>query len=187
MDELSTKLIGVSRATLYKYFPTKEMIIGFIVDNFIEFIHETTEINTISDLTIHFQQLFEQSILVIEYMTEIFITEVKLVYPEKFVDLNEALKKRNTEILSFHIEGIRHGIFNNINGVISIKQDEVLRNMLNVAFLMENNLTVKDVLSDYYTIKKIQLFKPDKLNLINDDLMTAKIDYLAHKITKNLI
>ncbi|WP_192988308.1 hypothetical protein [Carnobacterium mobile] len=44
--------------------------------------------------------------------------------------------------------------------------------MLNVAFLMENNLTVKDVLSDYYTIKKIQLFKPDKLNLINDDLMT---------------
>ncbi len=101
MDELSTKLRGVSRATLYKYFPTKEMIIGFIVDNFIEFIHETTEITTISDLTIHFQQLFEQSILVIEYMTEIFITEVKLVYPEKFVDLNEALKKRITEIFKF--------------------------------------------------------------------------------------
>ncbi|MEX0379845.1 TetR/AcrR family transcriptional regulator [Leuconostoc sp. MS02] len=186
MDEIA-KLMGVSRATLYKYFSTKEAIISFMISECVEFIHKTTEITDISDFANCFQQIFEQSVLLIEYCTEIFMTEVKMAYPENYVILDDALKVRNSDILNFYNEGIKHGIFNNINGIIAIKQDEILRSMLNISFLMANNLTVRDVISEYYLIKKIQLFRPDKISLVDDHVMAKKIDYLAHKITQNLI
>ncbi|MNE89337.1 hypothetical protein D3C80_1867390 [compost metagenome] len=65
-------------------------------------------------------------------------------------------------------------------------QDELLRGMLNVKYLMTNQLTVEQVLTDYYQLKKIQLFKPDKLSAIDDALMKPRIEHLTHKVTSSL-
>ncbi|THF76413.1 helix-turn-helix transcriptional regulator [Cohnella fermenti] len=54
----------ISRATLYKYFSTKEEIIDFNIEVFIEFIneHAFSPLHSDHSYGIRFQQLFEQSV-----------------------------------------------------------------------------------------------------------------------------
>ncbi|MFB5676869.1 TetR/AcrR family transcriptional regulator [Paenibacillus terreus] len=187
MDEIA-KVMEISRATLYKYFSTKDEIIGFIVDGFIEYMNEQTIYPLDSDQSFgtRFQQIFEQSVSLVEYFTDIFLKELETSYPDRYDRLNEAMKQREQLVLAFYEEGTQKGIFNDINGKLLIKQDEILRGMFNVKYLMTNQLTVQQILIDYYKLKKIQLFKPEKLSAIDDAIMMPKIEHLTQKITKNL-
>ncbi|MBW5445542.1 TetR family transcriptional regulator [Cohnella sp. CFH 77786] len=187
MDEIA-KVMEISRVTLYKYFSTKEEIIGFIVDGFVDYMNELTSGTLDSDQNFgtRFQQIFVQSVSLIECFTDIFLKELETSYPDWYDRLNEAMKKREQLVLAFYGEGIQKGIFNDINGKLLIMQDELLRGMFNVKYLMTNQLTVQQILYDYYQLKKIQLFKPEKLSAIDDAAIMPRIEYLAQKITKNL-
>ncbi|MZQ83234.1 TetR family transcriptional regulator [Paenibacillus sp. 5J-6] len=187
MEEIA-KVMEVSRATLYKYFSTKEEIIGFIVAGFIEYMNELTNSHFDTDQSFgtRFQLIFEQSVSLVEYFTDIFIKELETSYPEWYDRFNEGMKKREQYLLAFYAEGIQKGIFNPISGRLLIAQDEILRGMFNVKYLMTNQLTVQQILTDYYQLKKIQLFKPDKLTVIDDAVIEQRIAYLTQKITKNL-
>ncbi|ACT00426.1 TetR/AcrR family transcriptional regulator [Paenibacillus sp. JDR-2] len=187
MDEIA-RVMEVSRATLYKYFSTKEEIIGFIIEGFIGYINELTiqPLDSEQSFSTRFQLIFEQTVSLNEYFTEIFLKELETSYPEWHDKLDEAMKQRERLILAFYEEGVRKGIFNNVNGKLLIKQDEILRGMFNVKYLMTNQLTVEQVLQDYYQLKKIQLFKPDKLSAVDDASMMPRIEHLTHKITKHL-
>jgi AcrR family transcriptional regulator len=187
MEEIA-KIMDVSRATLYKYFPSKEEFIRYIVNFYVDYINElmVDSLDTDQRFGIRFQKLFEQSVLVAEYITDVFLEELERNYPESYDQLREALKLRDQQLLTFLNEGIREGIFNEINGMLFIKQDELLQNILDVKYLMVNNLTIHQVLYDYYKLKKLQLFKPEKLQAVDDTSMMSKIEYLSQKITKNL-
>ncbi|MBT2287957.1 TetR/AcrR family transcriptional regulator [Paenibacillus albidus] len=186
MDEIS-KIMDISRATLYKYFSTKEDIITFIVSAFVEYIHEIIEDSDSDQLFVQrFQQTFEQTILLKEYITDIFLRELENSYPENYERLKKAMKQREYQELAFYDEGIKEGFFNKIDGRLIIMQDEILSNVLDVKYLMENHLTVYQVLFDYYKLKKFQLFKPDKIKMMDDNLMIPRIEHMAQKISKNL-
>jgi AcrR family transcriptional regulator len=186
MDEIS-KIMDISRATLYKYFSTKEDIITFIVSAFVEYIHEIIEDSDSDQVFVQrFQQTFEQTILLKEYITDIFLRELENSYPENYERLKEAMKQREYQELAFYDEGIKEGFFNKIDGRLIIMQDEILSNVLDVKYLMENHLTVYQVLFDYYNLKKFQLFKPDKIKMMDDNLMIPRIEHMAQKISKNM-
>ncbi|APB75867.1 MULTISPECIES: TetR/AcrR family transcriptional regulator [Paenibacillus] len=186
MDEIS-RIMDVSRATLYKYFSTKEDIITFLVSASIEYIHEIIEDSDADQVFVQrFQQTFEQTIILKEFITDIFLRDLESSYPETYESLKEAMKQRVDQELAFYDEGIKSGVFNKIEGRLIVMQDEILNNVLDVKYLMENQLTVYQVLFDYYNLKKIQLFKPDKMKMIDDNLMIPRIEYMAQKISKNL-
>lgn len=187
MDEIA-KVMEISRATLYKYFSSKEEIIGFIVDGFVEYMNELTlhPLESEQSFGTRFQQIFEQSISLVVYFTDIFLKELETSYPDWYDRLSEAMKQREHQVLTFYEEGIRKGIFNDLNGKLLIMQDEILKVMFNVKYLVTNQLTVQQILLDYYQLKKIQLFKPEKLSAIDDAIMMPRIEHLTQKITKNL-
>ncbi|MCL6663917.1 TetR/AcrR family transcriptional regulator [Paenibacillus polymyxa] len=186
MDEIA-KIMDISRATLYKYFSTKEDIITFIVGLSIEYIHEIIEDSDADQVIVQrFQQTFEQTILLKEFFTDIFLRDLESSYPENYERLKESMKQREYQELAFYDEGIKEGFFNKIDGRLIVMQDEMLRNILDVKYLVENHLTVYQVLFDFYNLKKIQLFKPDKIKMIDDNLMIPKIEYMAQKISKTL-
>ncbi|WP_244163139.1 TetR/AcrR family transcriptional regulator [Paenibacillus pectinilyticus] len=187
MEEIA-KVMEVSRATLYKYFSTKEEIIGFIVSGFIEYMNEMSNAHLDSEQSfgIRFQQIFEQSVSLVEYFTEVFLNELEISFPDWYDRFREAMKQREQKLLAFYEEGVHKGIFNEVNGRLLIAQDEILRGMFNVKYLMMNQLTVQQILTDYYYLKKLQLFKPEKLPIIDDAVMIPRIEHLTQKITKNL-
>ncbi|WP_191297130.1 TetR/AcrR family transcriptional regulator [Paenibacillus polymyxa] len=187
MDEIS-RVMEISRATLYKYFSTKEEIVEFIVDGFIEYMKELTHnpLDSVQSFGTRFLQIFEQTISLVVYFSDIILQDLETSYPDLFDRFNEAMKEREEKILAFFEEGKQKGIFNQLNGRLLIKQDEILRGMFDVKFLMTNQFTVQQVLYDYFQLKRIQLFKPEKLTAIDDEVLMPKIEHLTQKVTKNL-
>ncbi len=185
MDEIS-KISNVSRATLYKYFSTKDEIIEFLVNEFVRSIEQVMGEKGATNPGSRFQEIFENSVLLREFMTRIFLQDLEQSYPEQYDLLKQTMKRRDGQQLRFYETGQSEGIFNPINSKFIALQDEILLYMLDAQFLLENNLTVYQALYDYYQLRKFQLFRTEKLHLVDDQAFVPKLEYIAQKIMKNL-
>lgn len=188
MDEIA-KIMNISRVTLYKYFSSKEEIFQIVTNSFIEYFKEMIILDPPNEERLYaarFQQLFEQSVSLSTFITEEYKKDLSSEYPEIYEQLFIVIQEREKQLLNFYNEGIRNGIFNEINGQVLILQDQLLNTMLDTRYLLMNQLTIKQVLYDFYKLKKLQLFKPEKLYLVDDNLIVPKIDYLTLKVSKAL-
>ena len=186
MDE-AAKIMGVSRATLYKYFSTKEELIAYIVEVMVEYIHGVIVSPDRERLfPDRFQQIFEQSVLLLESLNDMFLKDLEASSLESAEKLRKAMEHWERQVLEFYDEGIREGIFHPVNGNLIVLQDKLLQNLLDVKYLMEHHLTVYEALFDFYLLKKIQLFKPDKIQSVDDSRIIPRMEFMAQKITQNL-
>ncbi|OBZ15770.1 TetR/AcrR family transcriptional regulator [Bacillus sp. FJAT-26390] len=84
MEDIA-KLMNVSRATMYKYFSSKEEVIEGVVrvfTDYIERLEDRKPENNEESFGVLFQQLFEQSIMLVGKITEVFLLESQSVFPE---------------------------------------------------------------------------------------------------------
>ncbi|WP_258535802.1 TetR/AcrR family transcriptional regulator [Bacillus sp. 03113] len=188
MDDIA-KIMDISRATLYKYFPNKEDIFHKVTDGFVQYIKEmTTDLpNEKSMYATKFQQVFEQSVSLALFITDDFLKELQNTYPFMYEKLWETIQFREKQLLIFYNEGIHNGVFNEVNGRLLILQDKMLYNMLDLKYLMKNHWTIEQVLLDFYKLRKIQLFKSEMLSIVDDSLIVPKIEYLTQKISNILL
>jgi len=189
MDDIA-KYMDVSRATMYKHFSSKEDVVEGVVRMFVDFI-EKLEDRTLEDdeasFGVWFQQLFEQSISLVGKLTDVFLKELQIVYPELYDTLKSTLNKREQQALQFYQDGKGKGIFNQINEKFILLQDDLLlREITNVKYLIYNQVSIQQVLYDYYHFKKIQLFKPDKMALVDDSKIGPIIDHVVEKFNRSL-
>lgn len=187
--ETICKYMDVSKATMYKYFASKEEVMGSAVDVLVEFIEEfdVDAADTVDSYGTVFQQLLEQSILIAAYISDGFLNELQAVYPDLHVRLTDAMKKREKKILEIHLEGKNKGIYNAFNENLLFLQEHVLvRAMMDVKFLMSYQMSLEEVLLEYYKLMKHQLFKQEYRCLSDDAAMAAKCEFLAKKITRDL-
>jgi hypothetical protein len=97
-------------------------------------------------------------------------------------------QKRDQHSLRFYQLGKDRGIFNPINGTFILLQDDLLlREITSVKYLLYHHITMKEVLHDYYQFKKVQLFKADKLSLVDDANIDPVIDRLAEKFNRTIV
>ncbi|MGG6311868.1 TetR/AcrR family transcriptional regulator [Paenibacillus macerans] len=190
MDDIA-KHMDVSRATMYKHFSSKEDVISGVVGIIIDYIEQLEAYRNDEEeeyFGIRFQQLFEQSVSLIEYITDSFTKDLQVAFPELHSTLIEALQKRDQQSLQFYRLGKELGIFNPINETFILVQDVVLlREITSVKYLLANQITIKDALYDYYQFKKIQLFKADKHDLLDDSNIYGVIERLAEKFNRTLV
>jgi len=95
----------------------------------------------------------------------------------------KARKERYGAIHSFYDLGIKEGFFYPNNPAILIMQDEaVLKNMLNSSFLMEEGLSLKQALYDYYEAKKYQILKPEFLSSKEHECIQEVVERILQKL-----
>lgn len=186
MEDMA-KLMGISRATLYKYFANKEEIFEHFTNGLIQYI----EANQLSDITeeklmAYFQLVFEQSTSLALLVPGSFLQQLKGMYPEMHSRLVRAMEERNKQTTSFYRFGMEKGIFRQLNPHLLVQQQQLFETLFNVKFLMQNHLTVEQALWDFYYIQKEQLLFERYHELLNDEAMKPKMVYLANKVT-NLI
>lgn len=190
MDDIA-KYMDVSRATMYKRFSSKEDVIDGVVRIIVDYIERLEERNDNEDESyfgLWFQQLFEQSVSLIEFITDVFMKDLQASYPDLYNMLKDVLRKREDHSLRFYRLGIDKGIFNKINGKFILLQDDLLlHEVTSVKYLLYNQTTIKEVLHDYYQFKKMQLFKADKLSLVDDTNINPVIDRLSEKFNRTLM
>jgi len=189
MDDIA-KNMDVSRATMYKYFSSKEEVIAGVVQIFVVYIEKLADRDSEDDehsFGIWFQKLFEQSVALVDKISDIFLSDLQTIYPELYEQLKEVLHKREQQSLHFYREGKEKGIFNTINEKLILLQDDLLlREIINVKYLLQNQMSIEQVLYDYYNLKKIQLFKTDKLAIVDDALIQPVIQHNVDKFNRAL-
>lgn len=189
MDDIARNM-DVSRATMYKHFSSKEEVIEGVVRIFVDYIEQLEDRTQEDDeraFGVWFQQLFEQSVSLVGKISDIFLKDLQAVYPELYDVLKDALNKREQQTLNFYQEGKNKGIFNLINEKFILLQDDLLlREIINVKYLLVNQATIQQVLYDYYHFKKIQLFKADKLSLVDDSRIEPVIQHIVEKFNRTL-
>ncbi|MGG6314336.1 TetR/AcrR family transcriptional regulator [Paenibacillus macerans] len=184
MEDIA-KSMDVSRATMYKYFSSKDEVIEGLVETYEDFINglvlDTGQAPEASFGT-RFQQVFEQSVLLIESVTDVFLRDLQTGYPELFGRIKDAMHRRERKMVEFYQDGMKRGIFNAVNVKFLLLQDDVmLREILTIKYMMFNQTTIQQVLYDYYAFKKIQLFKADKLAMVDDGNVEAIMDHILQK------
>lgn len=186
MEEIA-KTMGISRATLYKYFENKEEIFSNFIEGLIVYF-EQHALGEITEETLEqsFQKVFEQSISLALLMPESFMLQLEAMYPELHEQFKAAISKRNKQVIAFYQYGMDKGLFNHVNPTLLVAQQQLYETTLfNPKFLMQNQLTVEKALWDFYSLQKQQLFKKAEDSKLNEG-MQETIQYLANKVT-NLI
>ncbi|MBP3966943.1 TetR/AcrR family transcriptional regulator [Paenibacillus lignilyticus] len=186
MDDIA-KAMDLSKATLYKYFNSRDEIIERLTALFIKYIVCAEAKLAEGDSKAYidgFQSAFAQSLLIANYSTEVFFNDLREVYPQLMASLNVAISERNERLRKFYERGMKEGYMQELNATLLILQDELMfRNLLDPHCLMKQNLTLRNAISDYYQLKKLQLFKPDVYVQIDDSSMVERIEHLVRKVT----
>ncbi|WP_025690946.1 TetR/AcrR family transcriptional regulator [Paenibacillus zanthoxyli] len=189
MDDIA-KNMDVSRGTMYKHFTSKQEVIEGVVSVFVDYIEELDDPNLNSDeesFGVWFQQLFEQSVSLVGKISDVFLKDLQLAYPDLYDRLKGALSKREQQTLKFYQYGKDKGIFNQINEKFILLQDDILlREILNVKYLLYNQISIQQVLYDYYQFKKVQLFKAEKVSIVDDSKIHPIIDHIVEKFNRTL-
>ncbi|MGO4549379.1 TetR/AcrR family transcriptional regulator [Paenibacillus sp. 2TAB23] len=189
MDDIA-KSMFVSRATMYKYFSSKEEVIEGVVRIFIDYLDKMEDRMKEDDekwFGIWFQKLFEQSVNLVGKISDVFLKDLQAVYPDLYDNLKSTLNKREEMTIEFYQDGKEKGIFNLINEKFILLQDDILlREIIDMKYLLYNQMSIEQVLYDYYQFKKIQLFKAEKLSIVDDSNMNPIIDHLVEKFNRSL-
>jgi AcrR family transcriptional regulator len=185
MDDIA-KHMDLSKATLYKYFSSKDEVIQRLVENFITYIIEADKELTdeSGSFIAGFQKSFSQTLLIANYGTDAFYNDLNEVYPELFGRIQVAVGERNGRLKELYEKGAEAAVFNKLNASLLIIQDELMfRNLLDSLYLMKQQLTLRGAIFDYYQIKKLQLLSPQAYIEADEEGMNEKLEYLVRKVT----
>jgi AcrR family transcriptional regulator len=185
IDEL-VRYMDISKATFYKYFASKEEVVELVVEIVVGYLQQATKV--ISDQSLpylqRFQNAFEQALIIANYLSDGFLLDLKQFFPVLWERIKQAQQYRQKQLQLFYEQGITAGIFQPINPILVVLQDErLLQRIIDPVFLMEHDLTLKALLSDYYELQQYQWLVPEVRKQIDDEPIKQFIDMMARKIS----
>lgn len=155
MDEIA-KGVNRSKATLYKYYKSKEEMVNDLVDykvqeisKFVLFLH---------DETLSFVKRYELSFQILENnisdISNEFISDLKNVFPKIYEKIKLLIELAVHELAKFYETGMKKGVFNSLNAKLLSQNDFSIFIMLtDPQFLKDNNLTMQQAFKDFYDIR----------------------------------
>jgi AcrR family transcriptional regulator len=183
IDEI-LKIMNISKATFYKYFASKDDLIGQIITDYAAHVVDVDQM--VLDETVpfeaRFRKIYEQSVLSILIMTDVFFADLKQTQPGLLSVISSAQLSRCDLLQRFYQSGYEQNIFNPVNPVVFFLQDDaVIRRLIDPMILNHYDTTLKQHLLDFYQLKKYTLFKAEQLYLLNDAAMEQKIGEILRR------
>lgn len=163
MDDAAAYL-NKSKATIYKYFPSREDLIreGLTVKlaqlkRFIPLLQEPGK-----DYLDRYYQAMGQFLEDAGDISNLFLKDLKEVFPALW-QLVESFRAFAQMVLhQFYLEGIAAGKLKNIHPALLVRMDQIVfEEMTDGAFLARNNLSLKEAFAQYLEIKFFGIVKPE--------------------------
>ncbi|KQO17941.1 TetR/AcrR family transcriptional regulator [Paenibacillus sp. Leaf72] len=187
MDD-AAKYMDISKATMYKYFASKDEIIEAVVGRYVAYISDMVQDWTLTDHLSYvksFDKVFQQSLLIAAYLSDIFLQELSSLYPHLYDRLSNEVELRNEQVREFFDRGMENDVFQRLNSVILlIQMDTMLRKMIDPKLLMLHHLSLKQALSDYYKVMRHQIIKSEFVNLENSSEMDLFLNQMVQKLSR---
>jgi len=181
--------MDLSKATLYKYFSSKDEIIEQLIALYVDYYarsHDALHDETLSFTKRH-QLAFEELLASAHYVSDLMLQDLRDTYPELLATLKVSFRQRDEHLHAFYEAGMQAGVFAALNPTLVILQDElVFRHLVNPKYLMEKNLTFRTALLDYYDSLTRQLYRPET-RPTDDPQWRAHLEYLANKLSTSML
>ena len=155
MDDIAAGL-NKSKATIYKYFKSKEELIDAVITYKIEKI--AAFVSILQNVETPFLLRLEQSFnLLEEHIIDIsndFIDDLKNQFPKVYAKIEWLIQLAVNELFKYYTEGMKRGVFNSLNAKMLSQNDFIFfRTLTDPAYLKENNLTMSQAFNDFYQIR----------------------------------
>lgn len=180
MDDVAAEL-GVSKATLYKHFRSREEII------------EHALIIKLNDIGSFKEKLFDEeqpywdryfnAIYIffheISGISTEFLFDLKSLYPDIWKRVEFFRSYASDQLRNFYQQGIELGLFNNISPAMLVASDKLYFDLISdPEFLKEQQLTLQQSFKDYFTLRTKGLFQRSDKDL--DDKISKFITQIAN-------
>lgn len=161
MDDIAAAL-GKSKATVYKYFESREEIIATLISYKLEEIQKFEVY--LNNKELPYLERYKQAV---QYLSEhigdisnLFLADLKHEQPDLW-HVIEAFRQYTIVVLkAYYEEGIENGTFNDIHPTIMVMGDQFFVNLLSDPdFLIEQKLTIKEAFDEYFRMKFYGIMK----------------------------
>lgn len=162
MDEISARL-RVSKATLYKYYASKEDMLEEILRYKIEEIEafEPRLQDGELDFTERYFEVIKAASLTLAEFSSQFITDIKQKYPELWEKINAFQERALAAAEKFYQHGIEKEIMHpHLNPRLLALTDKIfIHAASNSNFLKEHNISLEEAFDGFFQMKSKGIFK----------------------------
>lgn len=177
MDEVA-RVIGVSKATLYKYFSSRDEIFSLVVDSFLSGLDLMREVLFDESLSFeeryirYFENLAFQSVDVSTTLLE----DIKYHFPRLSRRIEQSQTENEFEFQKFYSRGVEAGAFMKIHPSIVARISRVaLDEFLDPDFLLRNGLSFQQALKDFYMLKTQGTLNPESSTALSADYLDKRL------------
>lgn len=185
MDLVAAEL-GISKATLYKYFRSREEILDLAME--IKLLEIRRYQATLSNHDLPYLERFLAALQItsaeLSSISTLFLSDLKETYPRVWVRVQQFIEEGLRVLRIFYEEGIDRGDLAPVHPAVLVITDELFFSQLaEPQFLEQRGLTVQEALESYFLLKFGGMFTQSQLSL---PAVRKQLDQMLEKLaTRN--
>ncbi len=181
MDEVSRQT-GISKATLYRYFTSKEDIVRGMVDFLVARLDSVqfTSIGAIEDVISSLQDFYEKSVLVEALSGSRFLPDLEHKFPETYQRCIRAMEAMQDRFGTFYRQAVDKGFCRDLPfPLISRQFRRMLPCIINMDYLEENDLTLPQAVRAYDRMFLCQILTEEYLYVTDQEEIYDFAEHLS--------
>lgn len=180
------KMVPASRATLYRYFSSRENIIKEVVKEYLKYIDRFKipfNANNEREWLQELESQLEEALILNSHLSPIFLQDLKTEFPVQYNLLYGKISDHNTDLIKFFKDGQKADVFNPSRPELWILQDRLMiPRISDPAYLLNHNLTIKEAINSYIVMKRNQIVKPQYLDQFDSSFTNSVIEKMKREI-----
>ena len=164
MDDVAA-MLKISKATLYKYFESRDEILDLALDLKLSYIREFE--NKLHNYDLPYLERYFQATQVLMMnlagVSNAFLSDLKTGFPEVWKKIDDFIDYATNVLQDYYQEGIEDGYLKTIEPSILVLSDKLFFTALSDPdFLVEHNISIQKAFTDYFRLKLEGVIKNDK-------------------------
>lgn len=185
MDDIA-KYMDISKATLYKYFSSKEALVDAVIAQYTAFLEDAAlacqELGKQSGVEF-FDHIFKSALTIAVYASDVLLQDVKAFYPNSYEELSKYLVFWEHQIQDCLELKKKEGVLLPCHPRLTVVQlDTMLRRLLDVSILMRHDLTMQQALMEFYIAFRQQIVQPEWIFANSEDEVCHQIAIVVKKL-----
>lgn len=180
------KMLPASRSTVYRYFSSRDNIIGDVVAEYLKYIDSfelPADVHEEADWIQNVEKQLEEALILNSHLSLVFWNDLKNEFPAEFNALRAKINDHDAQLLKFYEAGQQAEIFNQSNPNLWILQDRLMIPKLSDPdYLVGHNLTIRAAVTSYVLMKSQQIIRPAYLDQFDSSFTETIIDKMNREI-----
>lgn len=166
MQDIAREL-GVSKATVYQHFRSRDEMLEQVVDIVLNQIREQKKVLHEESISYEerFVHVFGLALRQVFSLSTVFLEDIKFYYPDLWGQIQDFYTEWEDDLFNFFSRAVDDGAFSNVHPAITSRMTiTLIREMITPEFLIKNDVTVRQVLLDFFRLYTYGIFSGSKVN-----------------------